>query len=145
MSIPTILVIEDNFGDVTLLRLALDGLGVDYRFEVLSDGDAALRYIADRRAGRIEPVPCVILLDLHLPKYDGTEVLGAIRQDPVLTDVHVIVFTFLARPDQQADIRAMGALLREKPADLKGFYALAREVMELCHNSSLDKAKTSRA
>jgi CheY-like chemotaxis protein len=143
MSIPTILVIEDNFADVTILRLALDGLGVDYNLEVLIDGEAALQYIADRRAGRREPIPCAILLDLHLPKYNGIEVLHAIRQDPVLSDVHVIIFTCIAVTGEQTDIRTLGALLREKPADLKGFSHLAEEVIELCTNSSVGKAEAS--
>jgi CheY-like chemotaxis protein len=41
MGIPVILVIEDNFADVTLLRLALDELGTAYRLEIVRDGEAA--------------------------------------------------------------------------------------------------------
>jgi len=145
MSIPTILVIEDNFSDVAILRLALDGLRYEYTLEVLGDGEAALKYVADLRAGRSEPVPCVILLDLHLPKYNGMEVLDAIRQDPALLHVHVVVCTSIARPDERNDIRERGALLREKPSDLKGFSDLAEEIIELCRQSPMGKAEASVA
>jgi CheY-like chemotaxis protein len=145
MGIPVILVIEDNFADVTLLRLALDELGTAYRLEILRDGEAALLYVADHRAGRGEPVPCMILLDLHLPKYSGVEVLQAIRQDPVLTDVHVMVLTSLANPRQQADISASGALLRLKPSNLEGFSLLAAEIMEICKNSKVFTPEASIA
>ncbi len=136
MSIPQILVIEDNFADVTMLRLAFDGLGIDCNLEVLRDGEEALQYVADRRAGRREPMPCVILLDLYLPKYNGMEVLNAIRLDPILSDVHVIIFTSLARPDERSEISDLGALLRQKPSDVKGFCDLAEEIIDLCRNSS---------
>ena len=145
MSVPTILVIEDNFADVTILRLALDGLRWNYRLEVLSDGEAALRYVVDRRAGRQESVPCVILLDLHLPKYNGIEVLSAIRQDPVLAGVYVIVFTSIATRGELTDIKAMGALLREKPFTLKGFSGLAEEIVQLCNGSVTLGAEASTA
>ena len=145
MSIPAILVIEDNFADVTLLNMAFEGLGIDYKLEVLSDGEAALTYIADRRTGRRESAPCVILLDLYLPKYNGIEVLNAIRRDPVLSDVHVIIFTSLARPDDLAEISSLGALLRKKPSDLKGFCDLAGEIIALCHSPSPDNVEASHA
>jgi CheY-like chemotaxis protein len=145
MGIPVILVIEDNFADVTLLRLALDELGTAYRLEILRDGEAALLYVADHRAGRREAVPCVILLDLHLPKYSGVEVLHSIRQEPILTDVHVMVLTSLADPRQQVDIRASGALLRLKPSNLEGFLLLAAEIMEICKNSTISRPEASIA
>ncbi len=141
MSIPTILAIEDNFGDIAVLRLSLDQLGIEYRLEILSDGQAALEHVADRRSGRREPVPCVILLDLHLPKYNGVDVLNAIRQDPVLTNVHVIVFTSFASPEEQADVAAMGALLRKKPSDLRGFSDLAENIVEICKDSTIFEAE----
>ncbi len=93
MSIPTILVIEDNVADQVLLRYALDEMGEPYRFEVLVDGEMALAFIDDHRQGRREHEPCVILLDLHLPKYSGIEVLAAIREEPVLNHIHVFVLT----------------------------------------------------
>jgi CheY-like chemotaxis protein len=87
----------------------------------------------------------MILLDLHLPKYSGVEVLQAIRQDPVLTDVHVMVLTSLANPRQQADISASGALLRLKPSNLEGFSLLAAEIMEICKNSKVFTPEASIA
>ena len=67
MSIPTILVIEDNLADTTLLRLCLDDLGELCNLEVVGDGEQALQYIHEYRSGSRQPHPCVILLDLHLP------------------------------------------------------------------------------
>ena len=71
MSVPTILVIEDNMADVFLIRHALDQHGEAYQLEVLPDGEAALGFVAEHRSGIRQHDPCVILLDLYLPKTTG--------------------------------------------------------------------------
>jgi CheY-like chemotaxis protein len=81
-----IVVIEDNPGDVRILRFALDQHGEEYQLEVLKDGKEAIRFVQEHRMAASKE-PCVILLDCHLPKHNGAEVLRAVRQDPALADV----------------------------------------------------------
>src|SRR5712671_5847759 len=84
-----ILIVEDNPADILWLRHALDQQGEKYDLQVLLDGEAALRFVDEHRTGLREPEPCVILLDLHLPKYDGIEVLRAVKRVPALAHIHV--------------------------------------------------------
>ncbi len=132
MSMPTILLIEDSVADIFLLRTCLDRLGKPYRFELLMDGEAALRYIREFREGARKPEPCVILLDLHLPKHSGTEVLAAIRTAPRLAHVHVVVLTGLASPRQVGEVEELGAIFRAKPSELSMMEQLACEIFDLC-------------
>ena len=74
-----ILVIDDNALDIVLLRHALDQQGEDYELEILSDGEQALQFVHEHRTRVREPEPCVILLDLYLPVYDGMAVRFAKR------------------------------------------------------------------
>jgi CheY-like chemotaxis protein len=133
MSKAQIVIVEDNPGDVDVLRMALDGLGEDYELAVLSDGAEALRFVQQKHAGVKEPDPCVILLDLHLPKYDGIEVLEALRREPSLKHVHVMILTSgPPLPREEAAMRRLGAIFRQKPSSLDEVGVLAAEVMELC-------------
>ena len=132
MSIPTILVIEDNPAEVGLLRHALDQLDQHYVLDVLPDGEAALRFVEEHRLGAREPNPCVILLDLYLPKHDGLAVLEAIRQQPVLSHIRVVVLSGLANPRDQEAAFQLGALYRAKPASLDHYIELAAEIIALC-------------
>jgi len=132
VSIPTILVIEDNVADQVLIRIALDELGEPYEFQVLPDGEAALAFVADHRSGRRKHDPCVILLDLHLPKYNGIEVLAAIRAEPILDPIHVIVMTTDISPAERARIAELGAFCCLKPSDVEGIKALARDILAAC-------------
>jgi CheY-like chemotaxis protein len=130
--------IEDNSADVRLFKYALDQLGEPYELEVLTDGPAALRFIRQRA---IVYDPCVIILDLHLPRYDGIAILSAIREMPALAHVHVVLLTTLAQPEEERAIRSLGVTLyREKPHDVDELRLLASEVMSLCRGEPIQTA-----
>jgi CheY-like chemotaxis protein len=88
-----ILMVEDNPGDVRLTQEALKGGKIWNELNVVSDGVAALDYL--RRVPPYENVtrPDLVLLDLNLPKKDGREVLAAIKSDPSLQTIPVVVLT----------------------------------------------------
>jgi len=108
----------------------------DYELEILSDGAAALQFVSEHRSGVREPIPCVILLDLYLPLFDGLAILRAIRQAPPLEHIRVVVLTGMASPRQQLEIADMGALYRRKSSSLDDLVKLAAEVLVLCKASS---------
>jgi CheY-like chemotaxis protein len=132
---PKILVIEDSPADVALLRHALNHQGEPYDLEVLTDGEMALRFVNEHRSGTREPDPCVILLDLHLPKYDGIAVLKAIKRAPVLAHIHVVALSGLASPREEAAILSLGGLYRQKPLMLSQCLELAAEILAICKGS----------
>jgi len=134
MSRPRILVVEDNAADIELLRFALERQG-DYVLEVLEDGEEALRFVAEHRDGLHPPDPCVILLDVHLPKYDGLEILDALKGAGTLRHIQVIVLSSIASPEEEAEIRSKGAIYRTKPVTLKKFLELGAEIFALCSES----------
>jgi CheY-like chemotaxis protein len=141
VSIPTILMIEDNVADLVLIRYAFDHLQEPYQLEVLPDGEAALVFIDDHRSGRRQHEPCVILLDLHLPKYNGIEVLTAIRLEPALTHIHVFVLTSDASPAERAQISELGGICCFKPSDVEEIKALAADILAACKGSAPGLAK----
>src|SRR5437868_5142401 len=130
-----ILVVDDNTADVSLLRVALNQQDHDYELEVLETADKALRFVQEHRDGLHAPEPCVILLDLHLPRYDGITILKAIKQAPVLAHIHVMVLSGIATPGEQLQIVALGARYRQKPSNLDGYLDLGAEIFAICAGS----------
>ncbi|MEW5747084.1 MAG: response regulator [Nitrospirota bacterium] len=88
-----ILLVEDNPGDVELIREALSEGKVRNELHVASDGVQAMQFL--RREGPYAEVPCpdLILLDLNLPRMSGREVLEEIKSDPELKFIPVVVLT----------------------------------------------------
>jgi CheY-like chemotaxis protein len=128
-----ILVMEDNPGDVHLLRMALDHHGEEYRLELLRDGEEAIRFVHGQRTSPADAEPCVIVLDLHLPRHDGKSVLRAIRQEPALAHVRVVALSSLPSPADEAEVMHLGArLCRAKPMDLDAWQELAAEILAIC-------------
>jgi two-component system, chemotaxis family, response regulator Rcp1 len=130
-----ILVMEDNPADVTLLRMALETHDDDYAIEVLRDGAEALAFIQRQRLRAEHPEPCVIVMDMHLPKHDAPTVLHALRDAPALAHIHVVVLTSVAAPADEAEVRQLGIrLYRTKPFEIDGWNALAGKILDICHN-----------
>jgi CheY-like chemotaxis protein len=128
-----IVLIEDNPADVWLLRKALDAQDFNYQLDVLEDGEQALRFVREYCHNSGEPLPCVVVLDLHLPRYDGLDVLKRLRYEPSLSDVQVVALTGSTSPGEEAEIMAFGVrLYRQKPDDFDGVLKLGEEIIAVC-------------
>jgi chemotaxis family two-component system response regulator Rcp1 len=115
-----ILVAEDNPGDVALIREALREGGAGHRLSVAPDGIAALARL--RHPGG--PRPDLVLLDLNLARLDGRAVLAALRADPALRTLPVVVFSSSSEPRDVVAAYAHGAnAYVAKPLTLDGFLA----------------------
>lgn len=121
---PLIVLVEDNPGDVHLLRLALRQAGVVCDLRVLEDGEKGMA-LARREGTDAGRVPDLIVLDLNLPKHDGLEVLAALHAAPALRSVPVIVFSSSTSPGDRARVAELGAAgFLTKPPDLDAFMAV---------------------
>ena len=140
MNSQPILYVEDQDDDVVLMRYAWDKAGLLNPLQVVNNGERALAYLSGtgKYANRYEyPMPCLVLLDLKMPKLGGLDVLKWIREQPAIQTLPVIV---LSSSNQQQDIRtayARGAnsFLTKPPhvdglvelvASLKAFWLLGR-------------------
>jgi two-component system response regulator len=138
-----ILLIEDNPAESELLKYAFDQLREPYELTVLEDGEEALHFVQER--GLQRPVPCVIVLDLGLPKYDGLTVLRAIKAEPDLAHIKIVVLTSGVSPKTEALVLKAGVnLFRTKPSSLEQVLALAAEILALC-NAGLSTSRSAEA
>jgi CheY-like chemotaxis protein len=89
----TVLLIEDNPGDVMLTREAFRDISSSIMMHVASDGAAALGFLRHEGVYAQAPRPDLILLDLNLPKMSGQEVLSHIKADADLKSIPVLILT----------------------------------------------------
>lgn len=103
----TIFLAEDNRGDAYLVREALNEHGLPHQLIVAEDGDRAAELL--ETFGKAEPCPDLILLDLNLPKRDGTEVLRLFREHPECHNIPVIVITSSDSPRDRSRAAELSA------------------------------------
>ena len=88
-----ILLIEDNPGDVRLLRELLKEGKFGSQVAVVNDSSTALLYLRHQPPFQAVKRPHLILLDLNLPKKHGGELLAELKGDPSLKRIPVVVLT----------------------------------------------------
>jgi two-component system response regulator len=128
----TILLVEDNPDDIELTLADFKRHKLSSEIHVVCDGAAALEYIfctgvyaaRERATG-----PKVILLDLHLPKVGGLEVLRLIKENPTTRMIPVVVLT---SSDEERDLiksHNLGASSYiVKPVDFEQFTECMRHI-----------------
>jgi len=129
LDVITILLVEDNPGDVRLVQEIFQDGKIFNKMEVAHDGIEALNYLhqADGYADR--PRPDLILLDLNLPMKSGSEVLSEIKLDAELRRIPVIVLT--ASQADEDIVRAYNNHANcylTKPIDLNQFINVVQEI-----------------
>jgi len=120
-----ILLVEDNLRDVEITLTAFQQAKLTNRVEVVRDGVAALDYVFCRgefaKRSKTER-PQVVLLDLHLPKIHGLEVLRRIKADEYARKIPVVVLTVSQRDDYIREAMRLGAQSYiVKPVDFQNF------------------------
>ncbi|MHA4843510.1 response regulator [Flavitalea antarctica] len=89
----TILLVEDNEGDIVLTVEALKIANITSRIVVVRDGEEALLFLYREGKYTGADQPDLILLDINLPRIDGKEVLARIKKDDRLKSIPVVILT----------------------------------------------------
>jgi CheY-like chemotaxis protein len=84
-----ILLVEDDSVDVMSVKRAFNDLNIKNQLVTTANGEEALDYL--KNSGNT--IPCMIFLDLNMPKMNGLEFLRIIKTDGILKQIPVIVLT----------------------------------------------------
>ncbi len=127
----TILLIEDNIGDIRLIQEVLKDSSVFQEILTVRDGMDAMAFL--RRKGEYQdaPRPDLIVLDLNLPKKDGREVLAEIKNDPNLRRIPVVVLTTSRNEDdivRSYDLHANCYITKSR--NLKDLFRIVKGIEE---------------
>ncbi len=118
-----ILLVEDDRIDVMTVERALKDLKVTNQLVPTVNGEEALEYLREQSNKK----PCVILLDLNMPKMNGIEFLKIVKADEELKKIPVVVLT--TSKNEQDVIESFGLSVAGyivKPADYKKFVEAVR-------------------
>ena len=96
-----VLLVDDSPGDVRLMQEVFRECSNAVHLHVASNGPEALAFLRREGGHASAPRPALILLDLHLPKLNGREVLAHIKTDDALKTIPTVILT---TSEAEADI-----------------------------------------
>ena len=120
-----VLLLEDDEVDAMSIERAFEDLKIANRLEIARDGEEGLRYLTDQTKEK----PCLILLDLRMPKMGGVEFLKIIKRDKFLKMIPVVVMTTSIMEQDKKDAFDLGAAgYMVKPPEYAEFRSIIQTV-----------------
>ncbi len=120
-----ILLVEDDTIDAMTVNRALKDIHVSNKLINVSNGKAALEYLRNAENEK----PCIILLDLNMPRMNGIEFLEIAKHDEALKMIPVVVLTTSKEEQDKVDsFRLSVAGYMIKPVDYQKFVDVMRTI-----------------
>jgi len=129
LSVVDVLLVEDDPGDVVLIKEAFEFNKVHNALHIVSDGVEALDFLYRRNGHEDARRPDLVLLDLNLPRKDGRQVLAEVKEDADLRTIPVVVLTTSEADEdivRSYDLHANAYVT--KPVDFEDFARVVRAV-----------------
>jgi CheY-like chemotaxis protein len=133
-----VFVVEDNPGDVFLLRSALAEEDWPVEITVVEDGEQAIKSLCNLGHDGENSLPDLVILDLNLPKRHGAEVLKMIRTSDTLVKLPVVILSSSPRDVMMQKVCTHGVkadCYYTKPIDFDRFVIVVRDIHK-CYESA---------
>ena len=121
----SILLVEDDKVDAMTIQRSLETINITNDVDVVNNGEEALQYLRDSQ----DELPCIILLDLNMPKMNGIEFLRIAKHDETLKRIPVVILT--TSSDEQDKIESFNlgvAGYMIKPVDYWQFVEVVKAI-----------------
>lgn len=128
---PEVLLVDDNPGDIDLMREILSSCKRHYHIHSVADGEEAISFLHRRGKYCDAPCPDLVILDLNLPRKDGRTVLKELKSDSLFYKIPIVVFTTSQASSDITSSYALGAnCYLRKPGNLDDYRAVVRSMAD---------------
>jgi CheY-like chemotaxis protein len=123
-----ILLVDDNEDDIIIVQEAFADAGQANVLQTVRNGEEALMYLRCEGPYKTARQPGLMLLDINMPKKNGFEVKQAMKADPHLRSLPIIMLTMSEREEDILRSYACGACSYiRKPVNLAQFHAVIKQ------------------
>ncbi|MFL5741603.1 MAG: response regulator [Flavisolibacter sp.] len=127
-----VLYADDDVEDRQLIRDAFDEFSNSIDLLDFEDGAGLLRYVEQLEA--LQPKPCLIIIDINMPRLDGKETLRRLRKLDGFEDVPAVLFSTSTLPSEAAFARCFNAGFVTKPLHTTQIQQIVDVLMEHCND-----------
>lgn len=125
-----ILHIDDDSDDLDMLQTALHAIDPLYTILVARDGEEGLQLLSDMK--NTGTLPCLIILDINMPKLDGRQTFQIIKKDPVLCPIPIVIFSTSSSSLDKLFFSAENVEYITKPYEYAHLLEVAKRLLSLC-------------
>lgn len=137
--IPTILFVEDDFNNISLMEDVFEFDNIPAKLVVAQSGEEALRSV-------IRLQPDLILMDLRLPGIDGLETTEILKNNALTKDIPIWAVTAYAMPGDEEMARAAGCCQYiTKPTNTQDFIDLLRKFLNELTNERVNLCTSQKS
>jgi CheY-like chemotaxis protein len=127
---PFILCIDDDADDLMLLVEAFVASGCPYAIKVATDGEDALRQLGEMRLE--EALPCLIVLDINMPRVSGRETIVALQADKGLKSIPVVAYSTSSSITDKTFFSNYNVAFFTKPSYFNELESVAANMLHHC-------------
>ncbi len=124
--IPTILCVDDDEDDLLFIKEIIQSQGHSFEIIEAFNGLEAFSYLQESQ--KKDQYPCLIIMDMNMPRMDGKQTIGKIREDERLSKIPIVVFTTSSNTDHRNYFESLGIHFITKPFDYAVF---TKEIINL--------------
>lgn len=130
---------DDDSDDLELVQDAFAQYAKNVEVVSFKDGVTALSYL--QGLTKLDPLPCLVILDINMPVLNGKEVLVRLRQLEPFESVPVVLFTTSSQPQDRSFANRYGAGFVTKPLDAKQMQIITDQFIDHCAEEIRNKIR----
>jgi CheY-like chemotaxis protein len=124
----TILCIDDDADDLQLLQEAMHSIDPNCQIIKAYDGIHGISILSQMQ----DRLPCLIVMDINMPKLDGKQTFMKLKADPIYTHIPVVVFSTSSSAMDKMFFQSRGAAFITKPIRFEQLIEAATELLSYC-------------
>lgn len=125
-----ILIVEDNPVDLKMIEKSCERYGLKCDLHHMDDGAELVRFLREIDADPTMEPPDIALLDVHLPNFDGVELVDRIKASKRCGHIPVILMSNTLRPEDRPMIENIASRFFEKAVDYDAFMKIGEIIQE---------------
>jgi CheY-like chemotaxis protein len=125
-----VLCVDDDADDREMVSNTIFEIDPSFKVVHAENGIEAIEYLSKAKVA--DDLPCLIILDINMPKMDGKETLAEIKKDWQLNDLPVVIFSTSSNPIDKLYCADYGVDLITKPSNLLGMRHEIKGLLQYC-------------
>lgn len=130
----TVLLIDDDKDDLEMLQLALRDIDLEHRVIEARDGVQGLKMLNNFLNKK--QLPCLIVLDINMPRMDGRETLVRIKSDEQLSKIPIVIFSTSSSQLDRTFFEKYNTAYFVKPINFEALKTTAANLINICYHKS---------